>query len=266
MEIYGADFSGARDPRGGIYYALGRMSESSLTIEKVQPCDDRLDLFAAIVESDSAWALDFPFAVPGPAYKPLGLSNWQDLLTLACSLDRQEFRTHLSEALPDAFESKCQQHSVECRHTDAKSASYSPFKQYRPNMRAMIYGGFKQLGHLRRQGVSVYPFEDPTPTGSKVYEVYPANTWQKVGVRRTTEIERFVVAFNQSGSLSVRLRIGPDDVADLDAADAVVACVTLASAIHAFDLDTQWNNPSPCTTSEEWQVREKEGLIVRACP
>jgi len=25
MEIYGADFSSARDPRGGIYYAMGRM-------------------------------------------------------------------------------------------------------------------------------------------------------------------------------------------------------------------------------------------------
>jgi len=155
---------------------------------------------------------------------------------------------------------------IECRLTDAESASYSPFKRYNPDMRSMIYGGCKLLAHLRRYGVRVYPFDEPNPTGSRVYEVYPANTWQKVGVRRTTEIGRFVDAFNWSASFKVRLSIDLDAVADLDAADSVVACVTLASAMHAFNLDTNWSDPPLRTTPAEWRVRGAEGLIVRVYP
>jgi hypothetical protein len=83
MQIYGADFSGARDPGGGIYFIMGRLSDSTLPVEEAQPCDDRLDLFAAIVESNASWGLDSSFAVPTPAYEPVELSDWQDLLTLA---------------------------------------------------------------------------------------------------------------------------------------------------------------------------------------
>lgn len=93
-EVYGADFSGAREPKG-IYYAKGRLSGATLTVDKVQRCDDRLDLFTAIVDSNAPWGLDFPFGVATQAYERLGLSDWPSLLALAGSLDRKEFRTYL---------------------------------------------------------------------------------------------------------------------------------------------------------------------------
>ncbi len=48
MKVYGADFSGAMNPGKGIYYAKGRLDGSTLHIERVVHCDDRLDLLMAI--------------------------------------------------------------------------------------------------------------------------------------------------------------------------------------------------------------------------
>jgi hypothetical protein len=48
MQVYGADFSGDRNQRRGIYYASGSLEKRSLLIDKVVHCDDRLDLLAAI--------------------------------------------------------------------------------------------------------------------------------------------------------------------------------------------------------------------------
>jgi hypothetical protein len=42
MKVYDADFSGARDPSKGIYYAKGRLDGSTLHIERVVHYDDRL--------------------------------------------------------------------------------------------------------------------------------------------------------------------------------------------------------------------------------
>jgi hypothetical protein len=109
MQVYGADFSGARDPGGGIYFTMGRLSDSTLPVEEAQPCDDRLDLFAAIVESNASWGLDSSFAVPTPAYEPVELSDWQDLLTLASPLDGRRFSTYLAGALSNRFELTCQE-------------------------------------------------------------------------------------------------------------------------------------------------------------
>ena len=57
MNIYGADFSGARDASRGIYYAEGSLEDGSMTINRVVHCDDRLDLLAAIHLSKAPWGL-----------------------------------------------------------------------------------------------------------------------------------------------------------------------------------------------------------------
>lgn len=51
MWVYGADFSGARDPSKRIYYARGLLERDSLLITEIVLCDDRLDLFSAIHRS-----------------------------------------------------------------------------------------------------------------------------------------------------------------------------------------------------------------------
>ena len=59
MKVYGADFSGARNLRRGIYYAEGSLIDHTLTLERVVHCDDRLDLLTAIHFSNAPWGLDF---------------------------------------------------------------------------------------------------------------------------------------------------------------------------------------------------------------
>jgi len=43
MHVFGADFSGVRNPSKGIYYAEGLLKGSTLHIERVVHCDDRMD-------------------------------------------------------------------------------------------------------------------------------------------------------------------------------------------------------------------------------
>ena len=44
---------------------------------------------------------------------------------------------------------------------------------------------------------------------------------------------------------------------------AMVFCATLANAARAFDLDESWDHRPAFATVPEWEIRRKEGLIVR---
>jgi hypothetical protein len=91
MYVFGADFSGAKNPSRGIYYAIGELEGSTLRLEAVRHCEDRLDLYGAIVASKASWGIDFPFAIPEEAYPQLGLADWDDLLQLAIKSSRSDF-------------------------------------------------------------------------------------------------------------------------------------------------------------------------------
>ncbi len=78
MDIYGADFSGAGDPSKGIYFAHAELQGEKLAVTRVTHCDDRLDLFHAIVASRAPWGLDFPFS-----YSSLAINK--------CPKDRARF-------------------------------------------------------------------------------------------------------------------------------------------------------------------------------
>jgi hypothetical protein len=71
MKVFGADFSGARNPSRGIYYASGSLEKGSLFIDKVVHCDDRLDLLVAIHFSKAPWGFDFPFSITDEALRQL---------------------------------------------------------------------------------------------------------------------------------------------------------------------------------------------------
>ena len=59
MQLFCADFSGARNPIKGIYYAEGLLKGQTLHLERVVDCDDRLDLLVDIHFSKALWGLDF---------------------------------------------------------------------------------------------------------------------------------------------------------------------------------------------------------------
>jgi predicted nuclease with RNAse H fold len=258
MEIYGADFSGAKDASKGIYYTKGILEGSSLTIEEVRHCDDRLDLFAAIVNTDSPWGLDFPFAVSREAYERLDLKDWDDLLNLAVSHTRKSFLDYIDEKVPEGVEGRCRKGIFGCRQTDIISNSYSPLKRYNPIMRAMVYGGWKLLAYLRRAGARVYPFDEYDPHKPRVYEVYPSHTWSEAGRRSWRTLESWMEDF-----APLEVSLGPGaTVENQDAADSVMACITTAVAVRG-GIEEDWKTMPDNTKEKEGGVGNREGVIVR---
>jgi hypothetical protein len=256
MKVYGADFSGAARPRN-IYYVEGELDRDLLTITQVTHCDDRLDLFAAIVHSRAPWGLDFPFALTQQAYKWLGVGSWEGLLTQIARMHRREF----PEKLPGGHEGKCAKPGIYCRHTDVKVNAYSPIKKYNPNMRGMTYGGLKLLAHLRQMDVQIYPFDAYGEGAARVYEVYPSHTWKQVGLPRGKDMQRFADHFNRLEAVPLEVRLELETVENQDIADSVVACVTTAAALS--ELEPDWEKCPRTVTAAEWQHRHDEGLIIR---
>ncbi len=48
-----------------------------------------------------------------------------------------------------------------------------------------------------------------------------------------------------------------------DAADAVVACVTMAYALERYGLESDWHRQHDWISDLEWEHRCEEGLIVK---
>ncbi|MGM0652353.1 MAG: hypothetical protein ACQES4_06185 [Bacillota bacterium] len=263
MKVYGADFSGARDASRGIYYAEGSLENGSIIINRVVHCDDRLDLFAAIHLSKAPWGLDFPFSLPGKAFDLLQLGGWKELLAKAVQCGRNEFARFLSEYGVPSCEVRCSEHSLCCRAVDASINSFSALKRTNPNMRAMTYAGLKLLSYLRSLGNTVYPFDQFNISVSRLYEVYPSNTWHLAGLPRGIDLGPFAREFSNRYGFRVDMDRLATDLKCLDAADAVVACVTLGYVINKDGLEGNWEKRHKWINDVEWQQRSIEGLIVK---
>ena len=137
----------------------------------------------------------------------------------------------------------------------------SPMKWTRPNRLGMTHEGLRLLSRLRARGASVYPFDAPGRAHPRIYEVYPANTYARLGLGDAPGLRTFVEAFNGWEGRAVRLRLG-DSLPRGCALDAVVSCATLANAIRASDLDARWDEMPAFASTPEWEIRLKEGLIV----
>jgi hypothetical protein len=266
-EVYGVAFSGSEtDPQ--IYRVFGSLMSDEkgayLRIWGWSKCDDRLDLYQGIIsaQTNSVWALDFPFGVPQPAYEALKLKKWQDLRQLAQQLNREAFLQKLDEKLTHD-EQPCTAPGLSCRVTDVETHSQSLFKR----MNSMLYAGLKLLHYIHmyrlemqdRLPIHIFPF-DP-PYGKCIFEVYPAHTWAKSGMPRATNLREFVTRFNALNLLEIILPPEMDTVINQDVADACITCITLATVISQGDL---YDDEQPgFATDAEWAVREHEGLIVR---
>lgn len=87
MNIYGCDFSGAKNPEGKIFIASGRLDGNSFIVEQVSSCEDRLDLFCEIRTTKAPWGMDFPFSIPEYYLEQQilhpGTSSSRELMTIA---------------------------------------------------------------------------------------------------------------------------------------------------------------------------------------
>ncbi len=295
MRVFGADFSGARNPSRGIYYAEGALSSGRLVIKRVIPCDDRLDLFHAIDFSRAPWGLDFPFALSKEAMRILRLEGWEDLLKKVAGCTREEFEEKIAKSGLPSCEARCRGMREEksgkgfkegtgmspgkspgrgrgadqggsfppcCREVDNSIQAFSPLKKTNPNMRAMVYAGLKFLYYLRRVGHKVYPFDHRDRTFSRIYEVYPSHAWRQLGLSRNTSLDQLAKGFKDKYDFHVELDEGLFQVESLDAADAVAACVTMAFVLDKWGLEEDWKRKPPWITKREWALRFEEGLIV----
>ncbi len=259
MMIYGVDFSGAMSPK--IHYAVGHLEGDDLTIERVVPCDDRLDVLGAIITRGGLWGLDVPFSLPAVAFERLGVTNWLGLAQLAQETPRPDF-IRMLEAL-GRYEQKCGTPSLLCRATDCQMNAYSAVKGVNPNLKTMFYSGLKFLQYAMACGVGVYPLRHNDPSKAQVFEVYPSVLWGRVGIKRTPNLAEFITRFNAMSPLQVFLPRSYQHVATQDIADSVVACVMLASVIHRKAIQENWTKPPHFATPKEWAVAHQEGLIVR---
>jgi len=263
MQVYGADFSGARNPSKGIYYAQGFLSTGELSIERIVHCDDRLDLLTAIHFSKAPWGLDFPFSLPAEALKQMKIGSWGDLLDTTAKYQRSDFGVFVEDSGVPPCELRCEGHSNCCRAVDGSIKSYSSLKKTNPNMRMMTYAGLKMLSYLRQFGNVVYPFDRFEQGVSRLYEVYPSHTWRQVGLSRSADLGPFVELFNNKYGFKVKLENHFLRLENLDAADAVVACVTMAYALDQYGLEDDWNRQYDWISDLEWAKRYEEGLIVK---
>ncbi|TLS53227.1 hypothetical protein FE782_07650 [Paenibacillus antri] len=270
IRIYGVDFSGARDPSGKLFVASGTLAAdgSAFDLERVAMCDDRLDAFAMMLRSPagSIWGWDVPFAPAGPAYDKLGFTAWEEWLSLAAGSSRSSFLEKLDAAFPP-FETPCAAHGWACRHTDVVCRAASPFKRVQPNLRAMIYAGWKLLAYAREAGCAVFPFDDAGGTrgGPTLYEVYPSHTARLAGGARRLDLSAAAEATRAVAGW--RLPPATEGVAGAvpsqDAADACVACLTLAAAYARERASLAGGGRPSFATDAEWAARRREGLIVR---
>ncbi|MCP8968058.1 hypothetical protein [Ectobacillus ponti] len=257
--VYGCDFSGAKDASKGLFYAEGLLDGHVLRVQRVQQCDDRLDLYAAIIHSEGAWGMDFPFSLPQAAFEALGAGSWEELLAWTAGQTRADFLARLQEAFPQSHEVKCslEQLHPQCRAADGAANSYSPLKQYNPGLRSMVYSAFKLLHYLRKQGVTVYPF-DQKPGRIRLYEVYPSQVWSRFGLKRAASLQELAHHIQAEGTLQIEI---PGDFADLpqDGKDAVTACMVMA---HMLAVEEDWTVKPDWCGELEWERRLQEGLIL----
>ena len=263
MKVFGADFSGAKDPSKGIYYAQGSLNNGTLHLERLVHCDDRLDLLAAIHFSKSPWGIDFPFSLPVEAFKLLKIRKWTELIAAIVEYNRRDFDLFIADSGLPACNIRCKESSSCCRATDASINSFSPLKSVNPNMRMMTYAGLKLLSYARRLGNVVYPFDQFNEKVSRLYEVYPSNTWNQAGLSRDTNLGPFVEKLYEKYGFRVKIDKQMLKVSNLDQADAVVACVTMAYALERYGLEEDWNSQHAWISDLEWANRHLEGLIVK---
>ena len=82
-----------------------------------------------------------------------------------------------------------------------------------------------------------------------------------MGINRSTNLTELTTRLK---TLGLSLIIPSDiEVPCKDAADAVVACITLASNVINSNLESNWEEKLPGISEEEWNLRRDEGLILR---
>jgi hypothetical protein len=261
--IYGCDFSGAQNPTNKIYVTRAALVANRLHIEEIINCEERLDVYQAIVASKAPWGMDVPFSIPREYLKLNDkFGSWTRLLRYTTTNSRKSFR-----------ENFLREHSIRGNHaifraTDRQVNGKSPISNTPIDMIGMIYGGFKLLDCLVTGGqTSIYPFMPLVSTGSRLYEVYPKHTWDLLNLKNLNSShalipECFQKKIDNNFEITYSTQLNFSSITK-DGMDSLVACITLAYCIYQSDIDSDWNKAPGFASNEEWDTRYDEGLVVR---
>lgn len=266
MDIYGCDFSGAKNPEGRIFIASGRLSGASFTVEQVYSCEDRLDLTHFIKTSRAPWGMDFPFSVPEYYLEHQYASSWDKFIQGAYEDTREQFKQRFGQIHSGKS-------SRDLRETDIAVDAKSPVSSTPIAMHAMLYGGRKLLYNLR-EDVSVYPFDPYRENASRLYEVYPGYGWKALKLKSSDplalhNINASFKAQVDSGfevfitAEAAEATLDDNGKANLHARDAVMACIEMAYCNHKYGLESSGQIQPDFATEQEWRLRALEGLVVR---
>lgn len=256
----GIDFSGAREPLGNVWSAIGRENGSGkLEIIGLAPHAYRADLAAHVAggwraladASDTAtilWGADFPFGLPRACVAQLcgAEASWAQVSEWIADRPPDELRDALSD------------HHKTPRACDPRGAlaplDLRLYKQTAEGIRWLH-------GLVDEEQIRVLPQVPGGPPGTTIIEVYPAATHKDLGLRcgnkprRPGEVRARPAAL-QSWVRFANPSLEATAVTLEDAWDATLACLT------AWLVRDDLEQPFAEATSPREQV-ELEGWIYR---
>lgn len=260
----GVDFSGAKEPLGNLWSAVGREREGKLCIASLRPHAFRADLASFVsggwreaVQADAdtpvLWGVDFACGVPAGAARHLlgDAVTWEMTLSWVADRPADEVR----DALPDEVRTP--------RLTDAVSG-LAPFdvRTYRQTVE-----GLRWLHELREQyHLAIAPQGADGSAPCTLIEVSPAVTAIDLGLPRRRAPSRPGEYRARAAALRTFLRFDTPEIEALavtleDAWDAVVCCLTAWLA--RDDLDQPFrasNHPREALALEGWIYRPPAAL------
>lgn len=266
MDIYGCDFSGAKNPEGKIFVTRGKLTGNELSIEEVISCEDRLDLLHLIKKTSAPWGLDFPFAIPKHHLQSHYSSSWTTFIQEAYSDTREQFKSRFGIVHSGKSD-------IDLRETDIAVNGKSPISATPIAMNGMLYGGRKLLFNLQND-VSIYPFTPYKREGSHLYEVYPSHLWKTLHLKSSdvATFDNLNSSFKTQIDESFNLSITPEAIQgtlnangepNLHGMDSIMACIVMAYCIFKYDIDNNWEVRPLFATAQEWNHLSQEGLILR---
>jgi hypothetical protein len=189
MEIYGVDFSGAKDAGRKIWLSQGVLSNGKIVINDSFRLADRpnfgrkreqcLIALREFIEKkrDCAFGFDFPFGLPGKICKDLGFDTWEKFI--------RKFPEKFDK--PDNFKKLCWKiagNSELKRTTDEESLT--PHSPYNLRMfKGTFYGIAGILYPLVNGGKAcILPMQRYKPGKTGVIEICPASTLKNEGIYR----------------------------------------------------------------------------------
>jgi hypothetical protein len=183
-EIYGVDFSGAKDAGLGIWVARGVNTEETLVIEECQRGDtlqgsakDRETCLKALVSiikehPGAAFGFDFPFGLPAGL---VAQETWKSFILAFPRLYKS----------PDHFRESCFTRAGKRemkRMTEGKTGT--PFASYNLRVYKQMYFGINEILFplVVEDFIRVLPMQKPSAGKAWVMEVCPASVLKSLGL------------------------------------------------------------------------------------